>query len=142
VDRPGRQLNVGETLVVTIRARDLWNATGVQVEPRDRYRLAASGGWTDFFIRTDADGYATDEAPAPVRGFLRRFEPLRRAPDARWFALMGCVSESGAPFRIGTGTTWANRSAERGPLLCFANDVPSAYWNNLGAVRLTIERLA
>lgn len=128
--------------VIEIKAREPWNKTGVHVRPGERYLLAASGSWTDFFIRTDADGYETDDAPRPVRAFLRRFESRRRMPGERWFCLIGAVGRGGTPFRIGTGREWDVPSQEEGELLCFANDVPSAYWNNFGAVRLIVERRA
>ncbi len=124
---------------ITIRAREQWNETRIHVEPGERYVLAATGAWTDFFIRTDANGYETDDAPRAVREFLRRFEPRRRVPGERWFCLIGAVGRDGRPFQIGTGREWVVPPGEAGELLCFANDVPSAYWNNFGAVRLTIE---
>jgi hypothetical protein len=138
-----RRLAVGETAApVPIRARARWNATGLRVEPGERYLLVAAGRWTDFYICTDADGYASDDAPGPVRRFLRRHEQERRLPDERWFALIGCVGERGPPFRIGSRREWPVPPGASGTLSCYANDVPSAYWNNWGTLRLTVTRLA
>jgi hypothetical protein len=70
------------------------------------------------------------------------FEPIvwamTLAPaDRPWFALCGAIPASGAgPFLIGAG---ARLRLPAGRLLCFANDVPGFYWNNFGAVILTVE---
>ena len=57
--------------------------------------------------------------------------------DRPWFALCGAIPASGAgPFLIGAG---ARLRLPAGRLLCFANDVPGFYWNNFGAVSLTVE---
>ncbi len=68
-------------------------------------------------------------------------EAKRRVPELRWFCLIGCVAYGGAPFPIGTGTEWPVREGESGTLRGYANDLPSAYWNNWGSIRLTVKRL-
>lgn len=117
------------TTTVTIRADQHWNNTGVQLDAGIEYELLARGEWTDWLIRTDADGFS--------RWYLRPFERRRRAPDQPWFKLMGAVGEDPARlFPIGRGCRI--RPEVSGILHCFANDVPSAYGNNKGTLELEI----
>jgi len=129
-------VDVGETVTVTIWARAYWNDTGVFVRGGERYRLQAEGCWRDMFIRAGPDGYDT-----PWYSIAQRFATrLRRVPYARWFALIGAIrGAKESMFVIGTETQAL--IAANGTLMCFANDVPGFYWNNCGAISLSIERL-
>jgi hypothetical protein len=127
---------------VPVVAREKWNWTGVHVEPGEHYTIAAAGRWTDLTIDTDAEGFLTDAAPKLTQGLMRKHEKNRRMPAERWFCLVGCVGERGTPFRIGAGLDWPVPAGASGILLCFANDVPYAYWNNRGALTLTVTRTA
>ena len=126
---------------VAVSPRVAWNDTGIHVEPGQRYALQASGRWVDFFIRTGPGG------------FYRDIGRVADEPDqlvvaigfsaAGWLCLVGCVGEGGEPFAIGTGVDdWSPPEDRSGPLLCYANDVPSARWNNWGTVQLQIRRRA
>ena len=138
--RPTIDLAVGDVWGPhRIRARSKWNATGVRMNAGEQYVFIASGRWIDFVIPTDADGYASAEAPV-VGSLLRRFERRRRAPDEHWFCLTGAIGADGVPFRIGTRSEYRVPPGVSGELSCFANDVSRAYWNNWGAVQLRIER--
>jgi hypothetical protein len=130
-------LAIGETTTVAIRAREYWNDTGISVRSGEHYRLRAEGSWRDFLITSGPDGYAT-----PWYSLAQRLAaPLRRVPNARWFALIGAVrGAEGSPFVIGRETETVI-SAD-GTLACFANDVPGFYWNNYGAIRLSLKRLS
>jgi hypothetical protein len=130
-------LEIGETKTFPIRARPYWNDTGISVHIGERYRLRADGSWTDFFITSGPDGYKT-----PWWNLGQRLAvPLRRVPNARWFTLIGAVrGAERRPFVIGRETETVISAA--GTLKCFANDVPGFYWNNCGAIRLSIERLS
>ena len=129
-------VDVGDTVTVRIRARAYWNDTGVFMRVGDGYRLRAEGSWRDMFITAGPDGYDT-----PWYGIAQRLATrLRRVPTARWFALIGAIrGAEQSPFVI-AAKTQAVISAS-GTLMCFANDVPGFYWNNCGAVALSIERL-
>src|SRR5450755_485584 len=76
-------LEIGETTTVPIRARAYWNDTGIAVRIGEHYRLRAEGSWRDFLITSGPDGY---ETPWYSLG-QRLASPLRRVPNARWFAL-------------------------------------------------------
>jgi len=127
---------------IVIRARVKWNPTGVLVNPGERYRLEADGRWSDLGIRADADGFPSERAPRISRRLLEKYEHKRRMPAELWFCLIGSVGE--APqgfFRIGRQLAdWVVEPAISGELLCFANDVESAYWNNFGSLKLTVTR--
>src|SRR5450755_2157216 len=75
-------LEIGETTTVPIRARAYWNDTGIAVRIGEHYRLRAEGSWRDFLITSGPDGY---ETPWYSLG-QRLASPLRRVPNARWFA--------------------------------------------------------
>jgi hypothetical protein len=130
-------LAVGEKRQVEISARKLWNDTGIDVKEGERYRLRADGTWRDLLILSGPDGY---DAPWYSLG-QRLAGGRRRVPSARWFALIGAVSDGRSkPFVIGSECL-ATMPAS-GSLRCFANDVRGFYWNNFGAVSLRIERLS
>ena len=125
---------------ITVRARQRWNPTHVLLEAHVLYRVTATGEWNDGGKACDADGFLTQDAPAFFRWLLRRYEDRRRMPSLRWFQLAGGIERRDtSAFALGREVTFT--CAEPGELYCFANDVPSAYWNNFGALRLAIRRL-
>lgn len=93
------------------------------------WSFSAEGRWIDWFIGCGPDGY---------RNFIADMVSVHpRAPDARWFCLMGSYEGEGeAPFPIGRGCT--RRFTRAGRIMVFANDLPSMYWNNRGKVLLTM----
>ena len=127
-------------LAVKIRARKPWNDTGIVLVRGHRYRLKATGWWTDFFITCDANGFTSDRAPRLTRRKMIEKEPERRAPHENWFTLIGAYGhDETSLFRIGMERILV---AERdGELACFANDLPSFYWNNWGSVDLEVTEL-
>lgn len=135
-----RLLPRGPPIVVTVRANQFWNPTGVWVTPGEVYDFRADGEWTDLFVRTTPDGIATSGAPWYARPLYRPFEGKRRAPHENWFALIGAVGcNDASAFLVGSRRDgWI--AAATGELQCFANDYARAYWNNCGTVRLTVTR--
>ena len=110
-----------------------WNDTGIEVEEGHRYNFRADGDWVDLNIRSGPEGN-----PAPV--WAQRFvQQYLRVPGERYFTLIGALDrDAKSIFSIGAELLgW--RAPRRGRLTCFANDVPFAYWNNRGSVRLTVE---
>jgi hypothetical protein len=142
-----RQHLSGDTPCVSVLARPRWNHTGLRVVAGMRYRLSATGRWTDLQIDAGPRGYPTSAAPWYSRWILRLAEGSRRVPAANWFALIVAIGED-----EGTAcNVFANRAdlvegvewtAPRdGELCCYANDVRSAYWNNSGKIELTVRQL-
>ena len=129
------------SLPLRIKARKPWNATGIEVAQGEQYTLQAKGKWIDLLIRRTARGYPTEEAPAASRSFLSRFEDSRRMPKENWFALVGTIGkDESSAFVIGEELVdW--QPSGSGELMCFANDVPGAYFNNFGSVTLTVTRI-
>lgn len=126
-------LEIGESLTKRVIATNYWNDTGVRLVAGQEYCLTATGQWTDWYIPSTADGFASPN------GLLRIFERLRRAPHERWFALIGAIDrDPRTHFLIGAQRTII--APVSGSLTCFANDVGFAYWNNRGSVELTITR--
>lgn len=112
-----------------VPAKPLWTDTGLLVQPGQTLGFLASGIWTDWVIQTGPDGFR--------KPWLKPFERRRRVPDANWFALCGALDEDLATaFIIGSALTRTFQTGGR--LSVFANDVPSAYWNNKGAITLDI----
>ena len=130
-----RSLEVGEQMTVHVHARRYWNDTGLELVKDAVYACYARGRWWDLIFQSGPDGYE-----APWWSLLQRLlAGRRRVPTARWFALCGIVSGGGTDtFLIGSA---ARLQVPAGRMLCFANDVPGAYWNNFGTITLTIERL-
>jgi len=113
-----------------------WNETPFRVVEGHRYRFSATGEWKDWRTPSGATGYLDDR--------LKRFEPLRRLPEARWFSLVGAVNRDRLTlFDIGhliaEQQPWT--APETGTLYCFANDVWFMYWNNRGTVELSMEEI-
>lgn len=126
----------------TIYARHSYNRTGWRVEVGKRYALNATGRWVDFFLPCGPAGYASP----PWLFYFPLLEPYRRVPEGNWFALIGFI-DSGSPadeqppFIIGTGLEdW--RPERAGELVCYANDLPTMYWNNFGSVTLEMRELS
>jgi hypothetical protein len=128
-------MEIGESAVATVAAREPWNDTGIRLIAGEQYHFTADGEWVDWFVNCDADGYDS------VNLVQKLSESLRRSPGDRWFVLMGSLGrDSGRLFRIGKDSNFSPDSTA--DLFCFANDARLAYWNNREEVRLTVTRIA
>ena len=135
--------------IAEIKARCKWNQAGhTRLEKGRAYRLHVRGTWKDAFIETDARGYGSTSSKVPwlLRPLLRLAESWRRIPEADWFSLIGTVDKDlGTAMDIGgmlkdldNGTGAVITPGKTGHLYCFANDLPFMYWNNSGAILLSI----
>ena len=116
--------------VLRISPRKLWNDTGLEVTEGELLRFAAKGRWVDLWFSAGASGY---QGPAYMRGM----EPMRRCPTAAWFELIGCIDQDDSTsFPIGSRPEV--RVPRSGRLSLYANDVRGYYWNNWGALIVTI----
>lgn len=128
---------------VTVDSRSHYTAVATVTAGRV-YRLSAQGRWVDWFICTDAGGFASWPLMASSEG-------RRRLPEAKWFALVGLITADGqAPAHDAAGRTplfsltpyldgspWT--APADGTLQVFANDLPDRYGNNRGAIRVALE---
>ncbi|NQX13795.1 hypothetical protein HQQ80_19380 [Microbacteriaceae bacterium VKM Ac-2855] len=129
-----RRLEPGETNVNVVEARIRRNDTRLDVDAGAEYEFVATGEWTDWHSRGDADGL--DSLTAAHRLFSR----FRRRRDLPWFSLLGSVGRSDRDaFLIGTSRRW--RAPTSGRLFVFANDMAPMYFNNRGQLRLTVARI-
>ena len=147
-------LDVGQSLTLDVQADRWWNAAGIEVEPGQRYDIAADGFWHDASKECDADGWSG----------LNRFSPLRRVADHNWFHLCLAVSDeydlelknpgllaglAGGPSQhdpgsqlLAVGKKSCVTLARAGALYFFANDMELMYGNNSGSVEVTITRVS
>lgn len=117
---------------VRVCARDRSTDTQIEVVAGQRLRFEATGCWTDWRTRCDADGY--------LRWYLRPTRALWRVPHAALFALCGSIiGATNTTFAIGRSATIEMPSSGR--LMLFANDVAFMYRNNSGEITVTIEAL-
>jgi hypothetical protein len=128
-------MNIGDTVVAVIEAREHWNTTGITLRKGEVYSVTASGEWHDAGKVCDAGGWVSDSA------LIRDLEHFRRVRDANWFALIGAFDKDRrTEFVIGASTQF---TADRdGELTCFANDAPFMYWNNKGSVEIRVTRIS
>jgi hypothetical protein len=162
---PFRQLPVDGTRHVTVFAQKWWNASGVAVAPGEKYRVEATGVWTDKQTPAGADGYDSDSM------VLHFAEGSRRVKKSPWFALIAAMHprpdleahnpDSGNMFTGLVESTIRSVSRvdgecrllptpsgseievnETGFLYFFANDSAFAYSNNSGFLAVTVTRTA
>lgn len=119
--------------LVTVRARELWNDTQLDVRPGERWLIEATGEWMDWKTPSGPEGY--------VEPKLELFERLRRMPQAPWFSLVAAVGNARETFVL-IGRSGELRPTRAGRLQLFANDVSFMYWNNAGELAVSIQRLA
>jgi hypothetical protein len=114
-----------------IHARACWNDTGIYLSAGVEYTFSATGEWADACIHCGPNGY---ESP---NFYMRAAEKWRRAPDQKWFALIGTIDHNPPEFFL-IGKSTKKKITRNGVLCCFANDVPFFYWNNSGLLKLTV----
>ena len=161
---PFRKLPIDGSTRFPVYAHKWWNASGVEVDVGERYRIEASGSWLDKDVSADADGY---ESKA---WFLQLAEGSRRMARRPWFSLVAAIhprpdleasnadtenmltglieSAVGGVARvddesslIATPNGCEIEVSEPGFLYFFANDSAFAYGNNSGFLSIELSRL-
>lgn len=153
-----RRLNVGESKVVTVDSRVIYDFSGLIVEQGATYTFTPdpNGRWDDASIRCDASGWSDDISKN--EGLLNRIKEgilkssviglLRRLRSANWFELCACLGfDDDLAFPVGKGqhasTLW--KCPVTAPLTFFANDALSPvnqYRNNQGSLQVTVTRVS
>ena len=152
-------------VIFSVNATLRWNPSGFAIQRGETYLLqVAKEYWVDGFLRVTADGYDSEYDAVSecyvAGGQCRSYLTLsRRHTSTRWFHLVCGIGEFQWPllhdyfmplreeeltetfFSVGSGprTFLANYTGE---LLCFANDADSLYWNNRGAITVTVSRVS
>jgi hypothetical protein len=129
---PNGDLHQGVTTCVV--ARKHWNHTGIPIVAGKSYLITAAGTWWDAKYRHGPGGGDSGS------GLLGLMEGLRRMPHEDWFKLIcGVDAKKNTDQAIGCGREVTFQVS--GELTCFANDVLGFYWNNTGAVQMTVKWL-
>lgn len=117
-----------------VNSRHLWNYSGLLIKPDELYRIKAKENqyWTDFFVRSDTEGFAS------FRSYMKRAEKFRRHRPSNWMALIGCINHK-YDFLIGKEIEY--RPIGEGELIFYANGSIDWYWTHWGKIEITIERL-
>lgn len=168
--RPSRVLQPGETAGVEIFARELWNDTGLYLEPGS-YTFRAMGQWLDGWIWSGPDGTTGWDRFRPTsllrhvgtligqgvrlyRSVARQQEATAlggpREVDLPWMYLVGYVANEaeftpGAPGnrgheRIPLGGNATHYVKQPGYFYAYGNDAWGFYGNNRGSIHLTVTR--
>src|SRR6267143_2107928 len=129
-----KKLPPGGEISVVVPARSQWTSTGVVAKPGEKYRFLSlpPDRWYDLLKASSSGGYLSF-------WFQRSAEKCRRVPSAPWFILCGSIEPTGTPFVVKKDE--GAIMLERGEIGLFANDVPRAYWNNFGHLKVRITRL-
>jgi glutathione S-transferase len=159
-----RKLPVDGSTRFPVYAHKWWNASGVEVEVGERYRIEATGVWSDQGTPAGPDGYQSK------KWFLHLAEGSRRMEDRPWFSLVAAIhplpdleannpdSENMLAGLIESAINGVARIddesnliptpngceieiIEPGFLYFFANDSSFAYGNNSGFLMVEVTRL-
>jgi hypothetical protein len=154
----------GDTAEVSVGGKEAWTETGLYLEP-GTYRLDARGEWSSagrscgphgesagWHLSGGSSSRILGAAERVLRTAVQNPEARllgsRRFPTQPWMSVMGLVANEDSlasgdlieadHISIGGGTT---APVERpGYFYAFPNDAWGFYWNNGGAMRLTVSR--
>ncbi len=163
-DLPFRKLPVDGSTRFAAYAHKWWNASGLEVDAGERYRIEASGTWVDQGTPAGADGYES------TAWFLQLAKRNRRLQERPWFSLVAAIhprpdleasnpdSESILAGLVESAISGVARIddesslvatpngceieiVEPGFLYFFANDSVYSYGNNTGFMMVEVTRL-
>ena len=120
----------------------------MRVEAGQEYLISVDESqlWFDKGIPCRPDGWTREQVElGPAEFFIWARESDRRVPEANWFELNATIGRDDPnPVRV---LKYARdklpiRAARRGELFFYANDLDSRYGNNMGAIKVLIQRTA
>ena len=122
---------------VNVCAKSRMVDTGLVLRGGETLKFVADSDarWKDLCFSLKADG--TGRWPI-YHTYMGLVSSRLTVPGSPAFALHGRVG-CGRAFLIGLGAVVTLRDA--GPLVLFTNDVPGFYWNNSGAIPVTITKM-
>lgn len=136
-------LQTGEQVTVKAFASQKYNASGVMLEKGATYRFSTQDDaiWYDNSHPVSIKGWNRAQQTIGIKQqAIELFTPYRRATNAQWFALMGCINHNDeTAFLITNGCEV--RISQSGEFTPFANDIHKDYQQNSGSIDLTIIRL-
>ncbi len=138
-------LRVDETRELSCSAHQRLNASGIALEQGAQYLFEVPPGqvWHDASIACGPQGWTLDEVKLGLKEVaIAAVQWRRRKRDANWFALVGSVGDSDDElFELLHHTDVPYVPERTGELCTFANDLPSRYGNNAGAMRFLVRRV-
>ncbi len=139
-------LKLNESRSVEVLAGARYTDTGILIKKGNQYVFSFDGEWRDGDITCSGEGWTlADVRKGPLELVMKVTQPMRRVKDAKWFELIGSLGRSNRDqIRIGNG----QYSSEETPfvatstdaLFLYPNDLMHMYWNNRGAISVTITR--
>jgi len=161
---PFRKLPIDGSIRFPAYAHKWWNASGVEVDVGEKYRIEASGAWIDKGTPAGADGYES------TTWFMDLAKGSRRLEERPWFSLIAAIHprpdlEANNPDSenvltglvestingvariddesnlMATPNACEIEISEAGFLYFFANDSPFSYGNNSGFLTVEVTRL-
>ena len=145
--RVSRLLKPGESKEVTIYANQKYSQTGVVLEKGGEYYFQIPGNqsWNDAGIDCGPAGWdRTTAAFGMQEVFMRVKQDARRYPQAKWFEVIGAVGKNdGNLLQILNyqDVSHPYKALCEGELYAFPNDLDRAYYNNMGFIKLRIQRV-
>lgn len=135
------RLAVGQTVgPLAVASAQYYVPTGVLLEIGGTYDISSDDSrWFDWYLASSADGRVEPSLAQSMAHWALRCK------EGRWFQLIGAMGPSDAhlfPVGMHLRLTYQGQSDEVEPeLQLFANDAWFAYFNNRGAVGVTIKRV-
>src|SRR5438067_1289894 len=126
------QLSPSESATVLVDSAACYSADELAVTAGEQYEFSCDPGepWNDWWVKPNADGYSN-----PLASLWGQ-----RLRGAKCFCLCGAYDEDDrTAFAIGSRLQLT--AAQSGKIRFFANDARHFYFNNKGALHLTIKRI-
>ena len=129
---PG-ELATGQSKTINISAGNIHDLTGIYMRSGQTFEFTtASRAWNNGTRETDCNGYGSTPT------LCRHIDINEMALTGEIFNQNNTTSYSGTYFKIGCSRTWT--ATKSGFLVCFANDIITAYGDNSRIVALTVKR--
>jgi len=140
-------LKPGESKEITVYAAQKYSRSGIFIEKGGEYyfRISGSQSWRDGGIVCGPAGWDRTSVTLGMKELFVRFnEDERRCPEANWFEVVGTLGENEEnllrilDFQDAFHPYIAGKSGE---FFAFPNDLERFYYNNMGFITLTIQRI-
>lgn len=143
---PGVTLAAGESRDVTVHARLKFSPTGLRVDAGQEYifLIDENQKWSDASITCGPEGWTREQVDLGMKEFfIWAKESDRRVPDANWFELIAAIGRDDRnPVSVIKHARDKRpiKTTQNGELFFFANDLDNRYGNNMGSLRVKIQR--
>ncbi len=141
-------LQPGDSREVTVYANQKFSRSGVLLQKGGEYFFQISGNhtWNDGGIDCGPAGWDRSSVSKGFQEILIRLkEDERRYPKAKWFEVIGAIGKSDLHlFQIlkFQDVSHTYKSLISGEFYAFANDLDRFYFNNMGFIKLKVQRVS